>query len=389
MLRDPAQLRVSRPRPRDPAVAHRRSTGARRGARRGRQDRHHRARHRPGLRGQGRARAASAMRRPARPGARCAAASTQPARSAKNVELVRRHHWPPIDADALVDELRRARPAAARRYVGPTPVARSTHALARRQARALRGRAGHAARRRPRHLPVRHLVEQRGRRARASGAGIGPTRDRRRGRHHQGLHHARRRRPVPDRAHRTRSASGSREAGDEFGATTGRPRRCGWLDLVVLRDSSTVNGLTGLALTKLDVPLRPRRDPRLHRLPHRRQAPRRVPDDPRRAGPRRAGLRGAPGLERAAHGRSATYGALPDNARRYVERIEALLEVPGRPDLGRPRPRRDHPAPGALPPPELSLGLRSADSPVGRPLGFPRGADEQAAGGTHPASGDL
>jgi adenylosuccinate synthase len=39
----------------------------------------------------------------------------------------------------------------------------------------------------------------------------------------------------------------------EFGSTTGRRRRCGWLDTVVLRDSARLNGLTGLAITKLDV----------------------------------------------------------------------------------------------------------------------------------------
>jgi adenylosuccinate synthase len=44
-----------------------------------------------------------------------------------------------------------------------------------------------------------------------------------------------------------------REAGDEFGTTTGRPRRCGWLDLPILRYAVRVNGLDELALTKLDV----------------------------------------------------------------------------------------------------------------------------------------
>jgi adenylosuccinate synthase len=44
-----------------------------------------------------------------------------------------------------------------------------------------------------------------------------------------------------------------REIGDEFGATTGRPRRCGWFDAVVVRYAVRVNGLTGLAVTKLDV----------------------------------------------------------------------------------------------------------------------------------------
>jgi len=44
-----------------------------------------------------------------------------------------------------------------------------------------------------------------------------------------------------------------RELGREFGATTGRPRRCGWFDAVVVRYAARVNGLTGLAVTKLDV----------------------------------------------------------------------------------------------------------------------------------------
>ncbi len=44
-----------------------------------------------------------------------------------------------------------------------------------------------------------------------------------------------------------------RQNGQEFGATTGRPRRCGWFDAMVLRYAVRVNGLTGIALTKLDV----------------------------------------------------------------------------------------------------------------------------------------
>jgi len=44
-----------------------------------------------------------------------------------------------------------------------------------------------------------------------------------------------------------------RERGGEYGATTGRPRRCGWLDMVILRHSARINGLTGIALTKLDI----------------------------------------------------------------------------------------------------------------------------------------
>jgi adenylosuccinate synthase len=44
-----------------------------------------------------------------------------------------------------------------------------------------------------------------------------------------------------------------RESGQEYGASTGRPRRCGWYDAVVVRYSARLNGLDAIALTKLDV----------------------------------------------------------------------------------------------------------------------------------------
>src|SRR5206468_1207111 len=44
-----------------------------------------------------------------------------------------------------------------------------------------------------------------------------------------------------------------REGGSEYGAVTGRPRRCGWYDAVAVRYAARINGLDGLALTKLDV----------------------------------------------------------------------------------------------------------------------------------------
>jgi len=47
--------------------------------------------------------------------------------------------------------------------------------------------------------------------------------------------------------------AGIAKRGDEFGATTGRPRRCGWLDAVALRRSAHTNGVTGFCVTKLDV----------------------------------------------------------------------------------------------------------------------------------------
>jgi adenylosuccinate synthase len=44
-----------------------------------------------------------------------------------------------------------------------------------------------------------------------------------------------------------------RQRGGEFGATTGRPRRCGWLDIIALRYATLINGFTGIGLTKLDI----------------------------------------------------------------------------------------------------------------------------------------
>ena len=58
--------------------------------------------------------------------------------------------------------------------------------------------------------------------------------------------------PLPTEANGT-GGERLRELGGEFGAVTGRPRRCGWFDATVVRYSARVNGLTGLAVTKLDV----------------------------------------------------------------------------------------------------------------------------------------
>jgi adenylosuccinate synthase len=58
--------------------------------------------------------------------------------------------------------------------------------------------------------------------------------------------------PFPTELH-DEVGEGLRQRGHEFGTTTGRARRCGWLDLVALRYAVRVNGMTHLALTKLDV----------------------------------------------------------------------------------------------------------------------------------------
>lgn len=70
--------------------------------------------------------------------------------------------------------------------------------------------------------------------------------------HCQGILHPRGRGTVPDR---TARCIGRRlgERGHEFGTVTGRPRRCGWFDAVLVRHAVRVGGVNGLALTKLDV----------------------------------------------------------------------------------------------------------------------------------------
>jgi len=58
--------------------------------------------------------------------------------------------------------------------------------------------------------------------------------------------------PFPTELHDD-VGKGLGERGHEFGTTTGRPRRCGWFDAVLVRQAVKVNGITGIALTKLDV----------------------------------------------------------------------------------------------------------------------------------------
>lgn len=58
--------------------------------------------------------------------------------------------------------------------------------------------------------------------------------------------------PFPTELH-NETGEELRRAGNEFGATTGRPRRCGWMDLVALRFACMINGVTQLIMTKADV----------------------------------------------------------------------------------------------------------------------------------------
>jgi adenylosuccinate synthase len=118
-----------------------------------------------------------------------------------------------------------------------------------------------------------------------------------------------------------------RKVGDEFGATTGRPRRCGWLDGVVLRYAARVNGLGGLALTKLDVlsGLESLQLCTAYEIKGQRLSE--LPCDLEDFAQVRPVYETLPGWnERLAGVR--TFDELPANAKRYVRRVEEIGGVP-------------------------------------------------------------
>jgi adenylosuccinate synthase len=118
-----------------------------------------------------------------------------------------------------------------------------------------------------------------------------------------------------------------RDEGNEYGTTTGRPRRCGWFDATAVRYAARISGIDSLAVMKLDV---------LSQLPELQICVayqldgQRVPcypshvDDLRRVRPVFETL---PGWEREIR-EVRTMNNLPDNARRYLDRIGELIGSP-------------------------------------------------------------
>jgi adenylosuccinate synthase len=117
-----------------------------------------------------------------------------------------------------------------------------------------------------------------------------------------------------------------RESGQEFGAVTGRPRRCGWYDAVAVRYAVRVNGLTALALTKLDV---------LDGLPELQVCTSyrchgatltEMPGDLAQLAACEPVYETLPGW-RAPTAGARTYAELPREAQRYVARLEEITGV--------------------------------------------------------------
>jgi adenylosuccinate synthase len=132
--------------------------------------------------------------------------------------------------------------------------------------------------------------------------------------------------PLPTEA-KDPAGARLREMGGEFGATTGRARRCGWFDAPVVRYAVRVNGLTGLAVTKLDVldtfeevPLGVAyrdRDERMDEMPAEVDVLERVEPI----------YETLPGWNRPT-GEARRLADLPAEARRYLDRIEELSGAP-------------------------------------------------------------
>jgi adenylosuccinate synthase len=118
-----------------------------------------------------------------------------------------------------------------------------------------------------------------------------------------------------------------RKVGAEFGATTGRPRRCGWLDALVLRYAARVNGLSGLAMTKLDVltGFEKLMVAVAYRLPNGKTVTE-FPSDPELLERAQPVYEELPGW-REPLGDLREYRELPEDTRRYIERVEQLVGV--------------------------------------------------------------
>ncbi len=122
-------------------------------------------------------------------------------------------------------------------------------------------------------------------------------------------------------------AATMREQGGEFGTTTGRARRIGWFDAVVVRKSARLNGLDALAITHLDVLDRFEEIPLCVAYECGGERTTEFPNDLGQVAACRPVYETMPGWKEDISGARA-FDDLPKNAQRYVRRIEELVEAP-------------------------------------------------------------
>ena len=118
-----------------------------------------------------------------------------------------------------------------------------------------------------------------------------------------------------------------REIGDEYGATTGRPRRCGWLDVVVLRRAVLTGGVDALAITKLDVLDTFAQIKLCTGYRYKGEVLTLPPSQAAELDACEPIYETCPGWQQSTGG-VRDYDALPENAKRYLARIEELAGCP-------------------------------------------------------------
>ena len=117
-----------------------------------------------------------------------------------------------------------------------------------------------------------------------------------------------------------------RRQGGEYGATTGRPRRCGWLDLVVLREMIRLCAPTTMALTKVDVLSGLKEIKLCVAYEYEGKVVKYPPQTPRGLEQSKPVFEVLPGWDEDLSGCEG-WDDLPRNCRRYIERVEELLGV--------------------------------------------------------------
>jgi len=118
-----------------------------------------------------------------------------------------------------------------------------------------------------------------------------------------------------------------REAGGEYGATTGRPRRCGWLDAVAARYSVMLNGVDEIAFSKLDVLSGQKSVKIAVAYSYRGKITDRFPADPDVLSKVKPIYEEMPGWSNEIRN-VREFKALPASAKKYVRRVEKLIGVP-------------------------------------------------------------